>query len=170
MRRQETVRAARDAYLEENGFTVEAYDAPFTDAKLWKITFKIPNTRAHRRAIMWHDLHHAVTGYGTDLAGEGEISAWELRGGLRGLNLYVRAIVLSGVAAGVLVAPRRTLRAWRASSSRNLFDADGYEELLDLPLSELRARLGVPEGGLAQVRGLHAGAPRTATPRRHAPA
>jgi len=80
-----SVRAGRDAYLDENGFTVAAYDEPRTQASFFGLDFSIPNTPAHRRAIVLHDLHHVATGYGTDLAGEGEISAWELRAGLRGL-------------------------------------------------------------------------------------
>src|SRR5438105_12978537 len=70
---------ARDAYLRENGFTFEEYSAPRTKAFLFGVTFSVPNTRAHARAIMLHDLHHVVTGYGTDLTGEGEVSAFEAR-------------------------------------------------------------------------------------------
>ena len=48
-----------------------------------------------QRAVRWHDLHHVATRFGTDNVGEGEISAWELRRGLRGLGPYVGAIVLA---------------------------------------------------------------------------
>jgi hypothetical protein len=67
------VRDARDAYLAENGFTVEGYEAKWTEASLFGFRFRVPNTPRHRWAIMRHDLHHVATGYGTDLAGEGEI-------------------------------------------------------------------------------------------------
>ncbi|MFW6197732.1 MAG: hypothetical protein ACOC5B_02595 [Myxococcota bacterium] len=157
-----TVRQGLDAYLGENGFTVEAYDAPTTEAVFLRVTFHVPNTPAHRRAIMRHDLHHVVTGYGTDPAGEGEISAWEIRRGLRGLDLYVRSIVVGGLMLGLTVAPRRTLRALRASGRGNLFDVDDhtYEALMDRTIGELRAELGIPEEGLADhPRGLHSGAP-----------
>src|SRR5262245_9878283 len=109
-----SVRAGRDAYLAENGFTLEAYDAKWTPASLLGVTFAVPNTPRHRVAIMWHDLHHVATGYGTDPAGEGEISAWEIRRGLRGLDLYVSTIVISAALLGLAVAPRRTWRAWQA--------------------------------------------------------
>ncbi|MGF1465610.1 MAG: hypothetical protein ACFCGT_05710 [Sandaracinaceae bacterium] len=159
-----TVERARDAYLAENGFTPEAYDDRWTEAVVGPLRLYVPNTRRHRWAIRLHDLHHAVTGYGTDLAGEGEVSAWELRRGLQGVGPYIASIVVAGVLAGLLVAPKRTLAAWRSSgrASGSLFQlARPYEELLGLPLGELRVELGVPRGGLAdRPRGLHAAAPR----------
>ena len=86
-----------------------------------------------------------------DLAGEAEISAWELRGGLRPLGLYTGAIVTGGALLGLLIAPRRTWRAFQAGrSGRSLFVRDGlpYEALLELEVGELREQLGVPERGL----------------------
>jgi hypothetical protein len=161
----DTVLLARDAYLAENGFTVEAYDAKWTEASFLGIKLRVPNTRHHAWAIQLHDVHHVATGYGTDLVGEGEISAWELGRGLRGLGVYVGSIVLTGAAAGLLFAPRRTLRAWRASRAggraRSLFQsARPYAELLAMSVAELRLELGVPEGGVAEhPRRLHAYAP-----------
>lgn len=157
-----TVRRARDAYLEENGFTIAAYDDRFTDAKLLGITFKIPNTAKHRWALMWHDLHHALTGYGTDPAGEGEISAWETRRGLRPLGWYVGTIVVGGIGLGMISAPRRTWRAWKESSGdESLFhEPMDYDACLEMTLGDLRERLGIPRDGLYKgKRGVHAGAP-----------
>lgn len=158
-----TVRRARDAYLAENGFTVAAYEDAWTDASFLGVRFRVPNTQRHRWAIMLHDLHHVATGYGTDLAGEGEVSAWELRRGLGALGLYVASIVATGAAMGFLISPRRALAAFRASgTARSLFDPSvAYDALLDMTVGELRALLAVPEGGLARApRGLHAYAPR----------
>jgi hypothetical protein len=161
----ETVLLARDAYLAENGFTVEAYDAKWTEASFLGIKLRVPNTRHHAWAIQLHDLHHVVTGYGTDLIGEGEISAWELARGVRGLGAYVGAIVLTGAAVGLLFAPRRTLRAWRASRRsgfpHSLFQSKRpYPDLLALSVGDLRHELGVPPAGAAEhPRRLHAYAP-----------
>lgn len=160
-----TVRRARGAYLEENGFTVEAYDEPWTEAWVFGIPIKVLNTPRHRGAIMLHDLHHVATGYGTDLVGEGEISLWEARRGLGPLGLYVAMIVSMGCLGGVLFAPRRALAAWRASGGgpTSLYargDAeDAYEGLLDMTVGELRAQLGVPAEGLVTSRALHSHAP-----------
>ena len=163
-----TVRRARDAYLAENGFTVAAYDDASTEATVFGIPLKVPNTPRHRWAIMLHDLHHVATGYGTDMIGEGEISVWESRRGLAALGLYVAAIVAIGSLGGALLAPRRALAAWRASGlgRTSLFASGGAEEdyqaMLDLTVGELRERLGIPEGGLVTRRALHARAPKAA--------
>jgi hypothetical protein len=162
-----SVEQARDAYLAENGFSVEAYDDRWTSATLLGIRFHVPNTRRHRWAIMLHDLHHAATGYGTDFVGEAETSAWECRAGLRHLGLYTGAIVLGLALAGLAVAPARTLRAWRSSRGASLFQDPqrDYGEILALSLADLRGGLGLPEAGLANLpRRLHAGAPAVSAP------
>lgn len=147
-----TVRQGRDLYLRENGFSVEAYAARWTPARVLGIPFRVPNPPRHRWAIMLHDLHHVVTGYTTDLAGEAEISAWEARAGLAPLGLYTGAIVASLALLGLLVAPRRTIRAWRASRGRSLFVLTGlaYDELLSMSVEDLRRRLDLPEAGLVR--------------------
>ncbi|HEY2365578.1 MAG TPA: hypothetical protein VGH87_04290 [Polyangiaceae bacterium] len=164
-----SVRTARDAYLAVNGFTVDAYDAKWTDASLLGIKFRVPNTEKHRVSIMLHDLHHVATGFGTDLAGEGEISAWEARRGLGALGAYVGTIVASGALMGLMLAPKRTVRAWRGSSaSDSLFPLTRhddfkarYERLLAMTVGELRRELGVAEDGVVHGRqGLHAYAPK----------
>jgi hypothetical protein len=166
-----SVRQARDAYLRENGFTVESYDDAWTGASFFGIPLKVPNTKRHRWAIMLHDLHHVATGYGTDLVGEGEISAWELRPGIRSLGLYVGSIVLAGALAGAVFSPRRARNAWRdaaaIASLHDLYprinDDAAYEALLAMTVGELRARLGVPADGSAhEPRGLHDFAPKAA--------
>ena len=91
-----TVREARDQYLAENGFTFEGYDAKWTHASFFGVRFRVPNTDSHRVGIMLHDLHHVATGFGTDLVGEGEISAWEAHRGLAPVGLYVASIVTAG--------------------------------------------------------------------------
>jgi hypothetical protein len=158
-----SVRRGRDAYLDENGFTVEAYDEPKTPASFFGLDFTVPNTPKHRWAIMLHDLHHVATGYGTDLVGEAEISAWELRRGLSGLGLYVGSIVLGAALFGLVLAPRRTVEAFLAAPSDDgsLFQTTrSYEDLIGLRVGELRSLLGLPEEGLARrPRQLHPNAP-----------
>lgn len=154
------VRRALQAYLDENGFTFEAYDAKWTEASFLGIKFAVPNTRAHQIGIRQHDLHHVATGFGTDLAGEGEISAWELRG-VPSLGLYVGGLVMLGTVLGFVRAP---LRAWAAlrAGGRPLFDHHlSYEEAMSMTVGELRERLGLPPEGIARApRALHAYAPR----------
>lgn len=154
----------RDAYLAENGFSLAGYDAKYSDYPLpFGMTLPVPNSARRRRALRLHDLHHVATGFGTDKAGEGEISAWELRRGVRAFGLYVGAIVISGALLGLLVAPRRTLRAWRLARGTNDYLFRGtlsYEDLLQLSIAELRSALGVPSEGLSdRPRALHERAP-----------
>ena len=157
------VQQGRALYLAENGFTVAEYDQPRTPASVFGLRFSVPNTPKHRWAIMLHDLHHVATGYGTDLVGEGEISAWELRSGLGSLGLYVGSIVLGGALFGFMFAPRRVLHAFlQGGSKRALFDRPdlSYDVLMRMSVAELRAELAIPPNGLAHVpRELHSHAP-----------
>lgn len=124
----------RDLYLAENGFNTDAYEAASVVVSLFGVSFRTPTTERRRRALKLHDLHHVVTGFGTDLVGEAEISAWELRRGLRGLGIYVGAIVLSVTLVGLFIGPRRTVRSWRASrGDGSLFHTKrDYESLLQM--------------------------------------
>ena len=156
------VRDALQVYLDENGFTAAAYDAARTTGSLLGLKLSVPNPPSHRRAIRLHDLHHVATGFGTDHAGEGELSAWQIRRGLRRAGAYAAAIVALNTTVGLMVASRRTWAAFKqAGSGGSLFDRDvDYDVVLDRSVGELRALLAVPERGLADVRrGLHAHAP-----------
>jgi hypothetical protein len=156
------VRDALDVYLAENGFTKEGYDSPKTTGSLLGLAFSVPNPPSHQRAVRLHDLHHVATGFGTDHAGEAEISVWQARRGLLAAGMYVTGIVLVNVALGVVLAPRRTLRALRESTPGiSLFGASvDYDSLLELSVGELREMLAIPPQGLAKrPRDRHAHAP-----------
>jgi hypothetical protein len=157
------VRDALDVYLRENGFTKEAYDAPQSTGSFLGMKFSVPNPPSHQRAIRLHDLHHVATGFGTDHAGEGEISAWQARRGLLPAGMYVTAIVMTSALVGVCFAPRRTLAALRdGGSGGSLFGMSvDYDALLAGTVGELRALLGIDRRGSTMLpRGLHAHAPR----------
>jgi hypothetical protein len=156
------VRDALSIYLAENGFTTEGYDSPKTSGSFLGLKFSVPNPPSHQRGVRLHDLHHVATGFGTDHAGEAEISVWQARRGLLGSGMYVTSIVVANVVFGVLLAPRRTLRAIRdTTSGPSLYSLPSvdYEALLDGTVGELRALLEIPERGLATTRGRHAHAP-----------
>lgn len=156
-----TVREARDRYLEQNGFRVEEYGAPTFQIDVLGITWTLPNGRARRRVVPLHDIHHVVTGYGTDLVGEAEQSAWELVGGINTWLLWL--FKLSAITFGLLLAPRRVIRALRrARGQRTLYKKPPpYDALLEMNLGELRATLGVaPEGQADEPARLHPRAPK----------
>lgn len=158
------VKKAVEAYIEENGFRLADYDEPWIKITFWWFTFPFPNLPSRRVAVRFHDLHHVVTGYGTDPSGEAEISAWELRRGVGVFSLFVRSIILNGVLLGMIHSPRRTLAAWRAAHSPagvglQPVNLERYEALLKLDIGALRAVYGVPPGGVTGARALHHGAP-----------
>ncbi|MFT7464396.1 MAG: hypothetical protein ACI9EF_002752 [Pseudohongiellaceae bacterium] len=71
-----TVARGLQAYLDENGFLVEAYDQPRAPMSQFGLRLSIPNPPRQRWAVRLHDLHHVATGYSTNPTGEGQISAW----------------------------------------------------------------------------------------------
>lgn len=160
------VKTARDRYLAENGFDTAGYTAGTFQVHILGIGLTFRNTAARKHAIPMHDLHHVVTGFGTDLMGEGEISAWEIgAGGIRNPTLF--ALLTGGAALGLFLSPRRMWRAWRAGrTAKELFGPGWeYERLLTMRVGELRRALGVPEEGAAtHAPALHRGAPGPVAP------
>ena len=150
-----SVGEARLRYFERAGFPADGgYSATFvTLGRLGPIPLGFPNSDSRRRAVVMHDLHHVATGYGTDWAGEGEISAWELSAGC-GRFAFAWFINLQGMVMGWVVSPGRTWRAWvRGRHSRSLY-AEGYSDaLLRETVGELRARLGLEAGAKQPTRG-----------------
>jgi len=134
---------ARDDYFRYNGFSERAYKGSWVRIKIGPLPVWLPNFPARQRAVVLHDLHHIATGYDTTFLGETEIAAWELGSGCRN---YVGAWVLNigGVAGGILLAPRRTWRAFlRGRRSTNLYQLGFNEEWLKGTVGQLRRRLGL---------------------------
>ena len=137
----ETVNAALDRYLDENGFTHAAYEEAWTHASFLGVPVAVPNTRLHKQGIRLHDLHHVATGYQTTWRGESEIAAWELAAGCG--KFYAAWILnLGAFALGLVIAPRRTLRAFaRGRRSTTLYRTGVPADLAVRDVAELRALL-----------------------------
>ena len=166
-----SVADALETYLGENGFGREQYDADKVTVNFWGIRFTIPNPPNRKIAIRYHDLHHIMTGYGTDPTGEAEISAWELRRGIGIFGFYVQMIILSGVFVGLFHSPIRTFRAWQAGKSDQKLPAptlSDYETLMKMSVSELRRTYDVSPKGVAGPRRLHRDAPAASRETQHA--
>jgi hypothetical protein len=73
--------------------------------------------------------------------GEAEICVFELRGGCP--VPLVRMLCVVAIGCGLLLAPRRIVRAWRrARGVRTLYDrVIPYETLLEMTLRDLRTYL-----------------------------
>jgi hypothetical protein len=139
-----TMLAARAHYYEVNQFGADGGDSlAWVPVKVLGITFQIPNTDGRRRAVRVHDLHHVLTGYSTDLAGEAEIGAWELASNC--LSSAAATVLNTGaMAMGMLIAPRRTARAWaRGRATRNLYANETVDHLLGREVDDMRADLGL---------------------------
>ena len=92
-----------------------------------------------------HDLWHVLTGYGRDEAGEAANLAFTQA---QIPNFGVGLILLAAVAIGpkdpTFWWARYLLAAWRRGRRSSLLTAAPYEELLPLPLDEVRRRLAIP--------------------------
>ena len=140
-----TLREGRRRAFEAFGIPEDGGDSsPWVEFKLGPIPMPFPNSDARRRAVKLHDLHHVLTGYRMDILGEFEISAWEIAAGC-GRFVVPWYLNLMGLTAGVLVAPRRTARAfWRGRRSRTLYTSLSHDEVIDRRVDEVQAELGVP--------------------------
>ncbi len=102
-----------------------------------------------------HDLWHVLTGYGRDEAGEAANLAFTLAQIPNfGVALIVLAAALIGTREPSLAWPRYLLRAWRRGRATSPLAVAAYEELLPLPLAEVRRRLAVPPAELAHPQGI----------------
>jgi len=137
-----SLREARDLYLEVNGFSADSYTAPTFSFAMLGRTWTLPNSKARKRAIPLHDLHHVITGYNTDLRGEAEIGAWEIGAGCT--NLFLYWINGNAVLFGGPLAPLRVWRAFRRGlKCRSLYKLGlDYEQLMEMSLEQAQRRTG----------------------------
>ncbi|EDM78672.1 hypothetical protein PPSIR1_29513 [Plesiocystis pacifica SIR-1] len=149
---------ARKRYFEANGFDDEGgsedgggYDDETVRLIFLGRTLTVPNPKSRRDALVYHDLHHVLTGYGTDLPGEVEVGAWELA---TGCGRYKAAWVLNATifAVGLWRWPRRARAAfiWGRSTA-NLYGR-AIAPLLERRLAELREELAIEVDAGARAR------------------
>lgn len=74
--------------------------------RLGRVSLRLPNPPARRRALVFHDVNHIATGYNTTFSqGEVAIAAFEIGAGC-GPFPIVWAINLYGLGCGLFCAPR----------------------------------------------------------------
>lgn len=136
-----TMREARKKYFDVNGFGENGgYDDAWVDFKLGPVPMPFPNTQGRVRAVKFHDLHHILTDFDTDVAGEFEISAWEIAAGCKSFGA-AWVLNLGGLAAGALFrCPGRTFRAFVRGRREETTYGHDLEEMLDLSVKEARER------------------------------
>jgi len=102
--------------LPEDGGVTKWFD--WTTA--FGLPFPIPNPAARVVLVPYHDLHHIVTGYRTDEAGESEVGAWCLGSG--GGPVLGQIYDLGTFFLGLMRFPSRTVGAfYRGRQGRNLY-------------------------------------------------
>ena len=141
-----TVVEARAAYFARNGFSQKAYADRWVRVRIGPIPFAFPNVASRRRAIPFHDLHHVATGYATTWRGEAEIGAWEIAAtfGDRGRRYWAAWLLNTFMTLlGLVIAPRRVVRAFRRGKRCTSVYRLGYEKALAMDLDELRRALGL---------------------------
>lgn len=124
-------------------FGRDHFFAPESSSKWWYfkvLGFKIYcyNFNWRKRALFTHDLHHVVTGYPCTMKGEMQVATWEFAAG-RFPNIFSNLFCLPLVAAGTLLIPKKTFRAFQCGrQSRSLFAFDIGREVRNWPLEKLK--------------------------------
>ena len=91
-----------------------------------------------QRGLPAHDTHHMLNGYPTNWVGECETAAWELASGGCGPHVAYWIDRVFFLAIALLMAPVRTVRAWRRGwGQQNLYRLD-RDQLLAMELTEVR--------------------------------
>ncbi len=133
-------------FLDRFGIPADAYSAPHFSVPVGPMKVKLPNLPSRVRVARFHDIHHVLTGYPANWRGEAEIGAWEIA---TSCGPYFVAWFLNGgaVAVGLVLWPRAVWRAWKRGwrTRTNLYHGFEYEPLLELKISELREKIGLPE-------------------------
>jgi ubiquinone biosynthesis protein COQ4 len=110
------------------------------------------------RLNVMHDLWHVLTGYGTDELGEAALVAFsEAQIPNRSFPILLVAAAWMGPKSWSLAWPRYLARAYRRGRRAKLLTAAPFEELLPLPVPEVRRRLGIEPAAVWHSEGIRAG-------------
>jgi len=105
-----------------------------------------------------HDLWHVLSGYGMDEAGEAANLAFTLgQMPSAGIALIVLAATAIGPKDLTLSWPRYLFRAWRRGRRAALLTVAPYEQLLPLPLDDVRRQLRIQPASEAHPSGILVG-------------
>ena len=110
------------------------------------------------RLNVMHDLWHVLTGYGTDELGEAALIAFsQAQIPNRSFPILLAAAVWMGPKSWDFAWPRYLWRAYRRGRRARLLTAAAWEELLPLPVAEVRQRLGIEPAATWHAEGIRSG-------------
>lgn len=140
---QQTLREALDIFFKQYNLGEEGglnQDWAYLDFKFFRLPF--PNTASRKRALIYHDIHHIVTGYKSDWQGEAEIGAWEVSTGCKD-HTAAWVLDIGSLLMGVCFFPRKTFRAFiRGRRTLNLYgNTYTKEDLLPMKIEEVQKML-----------------------------
>lgn len=138
-----TIRQALNQFFKEHNLGEEGgLHKNWAWLRLGKFYIPFPNTKSRKKALVFHDIHHLVTGYQSDWKGEAQISAWEISSGC---GDYIAAWVLDiwGFFIGLVFFPRATFRAFiRGRRTLNLYKHQYLpESLMSMSIAEIQVLL-----------------------------
>jgi hypothetical protein len=139
-----TLREALDRYFATQSLPADGgYGDRWVPIRIGPFPFAYPNTAGRRRVAPAHDLHHVLTGYGTDLTGEGELAAWEIGAGCRDRTALQLELRVLGFA--LAWCPGRLFRAFLSGRQcRNLLGAACTDDaFLGRSVGSVREELGL---------------------------
>ncbi|MFK7926611.1 MAG: hypothetical protein AB8H79_00365 [Myxococcota bacterium] len=102
------------------------------------VPLPIPNPAWRKRVVVYHDVSHLLTGYGTDLSGELDEGCFECGAGI-GFFTPAWMFNLQALMGAMVLRPRKGLQAFlRGRAAKSVYRCD-IEALLEVPLDEARA-------------------------------
>ena len=137
-----TLRQARAEYFESNGFPSDGgYEDKWIPLKFGWLTIYLYNSKARKAAVPFHDIHHVVTGYKTDLLGEAEIASWELAAGTHTKH-FATIINMPCLLYGAILSPKRVFKAYVLGRSSSTYYAQSFtDSLLNTTVNQARKDL-----------------------------
>lgn len=125
-------------FLRSRGFTPDVFDGPPADIRDPRAAYVVQRTR------QTHDLWHVVTGHDTNPAGEIALQAFTF-GQLRAPSTLI--LSMGGTLKGLREKhdlPLVVIAAFRAGKAAKSLIAFPWEDHWTMPLTEVRALLGLP--------------------------
>lgn len=139
-----TVLEARGLYFERNHLDDGGYNSSWVKVKVGWISYYMPNPKARKEAVPYHDLNHIIAEYAPSVSGESIVAGYEVGSGIG--RFWLGWVISSqAMLLGLLYAPRQVFHAFlRGRRSLCTYDLVLDDALLGSTMSELRRRLGVP--------------------------